>query len=128
MASPVPVVINEMLYELGNSFVDRVNQVHTLPPGVRTCLGAISPSITPSGLQGTFMNIHIRPHDFLNDVLFLCNLQSMLRYARDLDLAGVTSAPYIIFAFLECIRRHLCKEKVYWKIIDYQAGSFEIYV
>ncbi len=140
MATPLPIIVNNTLYELCNSFMNCVEQVYTLPSDVHTCLGAISPTVTsstpriapmfPTGTEpkartARSVIVHIRPHDFLNVVPFECNLQSMLRYP---DLHGVTSISCVVYAFMECIRKHLCKEKVYWKIIDAEPGSFEVYV
>ncbi len=134
------IIVNNTLYELCNSFMNCVEQVYTLPEDVHTCLGAISPAVTSSAplIASTFLTgteptarmvrsviVHIRPYDFLNVVPFECNLQSMLSYP---DLPGVTSISCVVYAFIECVRKYLCKEKVYWKIIDAESGSFEVYV
>jgi hypothetical protein len=119
------IIINRNLRDYTKGFLQASYQVEKLFNKHFICLGAFHPI---EGISKHFdellISIHIRPHLFLNMISFPNNLGNMIKYQG----MYVVKEPCIVFAFLECVRRFLMKEKVYWKIINPADESFEIYV
>ena len=101
-----------MTLELCTSFLERT-KIQKPPNTAKMCLGSYSQI-------GDRVILHIRPHDFLQQVAFSPELQTFT--------CDVETHATMAFAYLECICRHLKKNTVYLKNINPSAKTYEVYV